>query len=187
MQSASAETPMLPLSQGEYDEPIGLPLVVVCQNVDKMDLLEREMGYKEELFDFIQQFLRTILLKRNPPCYSVNIDGASLHYLSQSHLSLLSLLSPPNVLQPLIPQSSDLLKPNVVDRDHVFVPSGWDSWGKIRVLRDGFDVEGVSTGWSIDLSSVLGDSKLADQGALEVYEDTVSDPKRVRPLVKSLM
>jgi hypothetical protein len=29
-----------------------------------MDLLEREMGYKEELFDFIQQFLRTILLKR---------------------------------------------------------------------------------------------------------------------------
>ena len=31
-----------------------------------MDLLEREMGYKEELFDFMQQFLRTILLKRNP-------------------------------------------------------------------------------------------------------------------------
>ena len=31
-----------------------------------MDLLEREMGYKEELFDFIQQFLRTILLKRTP-------------------------------------------------------------------------------------------------------------------------
>ena len=71
----SAEAPLLPLSHGEYDEPIGLPLVVVCQNVfptpflinekvDKMDLLEREMGYKEELFDFIQQFLRTILLKR---------------------------------------------------------------------------------------------------------------------------
>jgi hypothetical protein len=32
--------------------------------VDKMDLLEREVGYKEELFDFIQQFLRTVLLKR---------------------------------------------------------------------------------------------------------------------------
>jgi hypothetical protein len=29
----SAEAPLLPLSQGEYDEPIGLPLVVVCQNV----------------------------------------------------------------------------------------------------------------------------------------------------------
>ena len=62
----SSETPLLPLSQGEYDEPIGLPLIVVCQNVDKMDFLERECGYKEELFDFIQQFLRTILLKRTP-------------------------------------------------------------------------------------------------------------------------
>jgi hypothetical protein len=32
----SAETPLLPLSQGEYDEPIGLPLVVVCQNVSPL-------------------------------------------------------------------------------------------------------------------------------------------------------
>ena len=31
--SVSAEATLLPLSQGEYDEPIGLPLVVVCQNV----------------------------------------------------------------------------------------------------------------------------------------------------------
>ena len=77
--SVSTEATLLPLSHGEYDEPIGLPLVVVCQNVipphrlqeqtfnskvDKMDMLEREMGYKDELFDFIQQFLRTILLKR---------------------------------------------------------------------------------------------------------------------------
>src|SRR5437762_14293146 len=139
----SAETHLLPLGQGEYDEPIGLPLVVVCQNVsklyypdlfqvDKMDLLEREMGYKEELFDFIQQFLRTILLKRSSRFnYNLCLDGASLHYLSpghhQSHLSLLSLLSPPNVLQPLIPpaQYAELLQPNVVDRDNVFVPSGW--------------------------------------------------------------
>lgn len=31
------------------------------------------------------------------------------------------------------------------------MPPNWDSWGKIRVLRDGFDVERVSEGWSIDL------------------------------------
>jgi len=68
----SSETPLLPLSQGEYDEPIGLPLIVVCQNVDKMDFLERECGYKEELFDFIQQFLRTILLKRIPISFTDN-------------------------------------------------------------------------------------------------------------------
>lgn len=31
------------------------------------------------------------------------------------------------------------------------IPPNWDSWGKIRVLRDGFDVDLVSNGWSIDL------------------------------------
>ena len=29
----SSEAPLLPLGQGEYDERIGLPLIVVCQNV----------------------------------------------------------------------------------------------------------------------------------------------------------
>jgi hypothetical protein len=43
------------------------------------------------------------------------------------------------------------LKHNVIDRDKVVIPPNWDSWGKIRVLRDGFDVDLVSNGWSIDL------------------------------------
>lgn len=71
----------------------------------------------------------------------------------------------------------------------MFVPSGWDSWGKIRVLRDGFDVEGVSEGWSVDIANILSSQRPQDVddqtqvigGALEVYEDTVSDPKRVLP------
>lgn len=45
------------------------------------------------------------------------------------------------------------LKPNVIDRDKVAVPPNWDSWSKIRVLREGFDVEAVSEGWSIDLET----------------------------------
>jgi hypothetical protein len=28
----SSDAPLLPLGQGEYDEPVGLPLVVVCEN-----------------------------------------------------------------------------------------------------------------------------------------------------------
>lgn len=43
------------------------------------------------------------------------------------------------------------LKHNVIDRDKIVVPPNWDSWGKIRVLREGFDVERVSNGWSLDL------------------------------------
>ena len=34
-------------------------------------------------------------------------------------------------------------KPNTLDRDRIVVPAGWVSWGKIAVLRDGFDAKAV--------------------------------------------
>ena len=52
------------------------------------------------------------------------------------------------------------LKHNVIDRDKIVVPPNWDSWGKIRVLRDGFDVENVSEGWSIDINQPSWANKL---------------------------
>ena len=79
---------MLPLSQGEWDEPLGLPLCVVCHNVsyviwhryhhtadvdvihyqsDRINALEIEQNWREEDFDFVLQFLRTILMKRTLP------------------------------------------------------------------------------------------------------------------------
>ena len=70
----------VPLGQGEWDEPLGIPLCVVCHNVcfraeciarsltysqsEKIDVLEREFSWREEEFDYLLQFLRTILLKR---------------------------------------------------------------------------------------------------------------------------
>ncbi len=69
----------------------------------------------------------------------------------------------PSQLQSLIHSSLGItsllkrqpLKHNVIDRDKIVVPPNWDSWGKIRVLREGFDVEAVSSGWSIDLAQPL--------------------------------
>lgn len=42
-------------------------------------------------------------------------------------------------------------KPNTLDRDHIVVPAGWDSWGKIAVLRDGFDAKGWGEAWESDM------------------------------------
>ena len=47
------------------------------------------------------------------------------------------------------------LKHNVIDRDKIVIPPNWDSWGKIRVLRDGWEAELVSIGWTIDLNQPL--------------------------------
>ncbi|GAA5954069.1 hypothetical protein JCM21900_005397 [Sporobolomyces salmonicolor] len=44
-----------------------------------------------------------------------------------------------------------LHRPNVVDRDQLLVPTGWDSWGKIRVLKERFGCEAAGEGWEADL------------------------------------
>jgi dynein light intermediate chain 1 len=85
------------------------------------------------------------------------------------------------------------LKHNVIDRDKVLVPPNWDSWGKIRVLRDGFDVEAINKAWSLDIEesyestpdteTTSGHSEVAQPanvsgGAVEVYEERIRDPSR---------
>ncbi|KAL8413238.1 hypothetical protein RB594_004749 [Gaeumannomyces avenae] len=130
----------LPLGPGEWEDALGLPLAVVCQNADKMELLEKMQGWKEENFDIVLQFMRTVLLKHGASLMYTSANLPSqLPTLIHSSLGITSLLK----RQPL--------KHNVIDRDKIAVPPNWDSWGKIRVLRDGFDVESVSNGWSIDL------------------------------------
>jgi hypothetical protein len=55
----------------EYGDPVRIeclghfPLTRFLQ-ADKIEKLEKDHGWNEEQFDFILQFLRTILLKREP-------------------------------------------------------------------------------------------------------------------------
>lgn len=80
------------------------------------------------------------------------------------------------------PLRQQTLKHNVIERDKVFVPPHWDSWGKIRVLREGFDVEGIHSGWSLDINGGGGDDAAAagetEGGAVEVYEEVIKDTSR---------
>ena len=113
-------------------------------------------------------------------------DGASLIYTSTSF---------PNSLPTLVHSTlgihsqlkKQVLKHNVIDRDKILVPPNWDSWGKIRVIREGFDVEGTSSGWSIDIrgpasaaadsSTGINKAETSSEGTvLPTYESTISDP-----------
>lgn len=62
----------------------------------------------------------------------------------------------------------------VVERDTVLVPAGWDSWGKIRVLREGFDCEGASSEWDDDLDD---NDETEGGGTRKVYEEVIPDPE----------
>ncbi|KAI5860632.1 putative motor protein [Durotheca rogersii] len=146
----------LPLGPGEWEDALGFPLCVVCQNSERIDYLEKNQGWKEEKFDLVLQYLRTVLLRH----------GASLIYTTPSMISpLQSLIHASLGIHSLLKRSP--LKANVIDRDKIVVPPNWDSWGKIRVLRDGFDVESVSDGWSIDLDQSFPTIKSDDPNATD--------------------
>ncbi|KAF2199719.1 hypothetical protein GQ43DRAFT_398034 [Delitschia confertaspora ATCC 74209] len=188
--SSATDNIKVPLGPGEGDEHLGIPLCVVCQNADKIETLEKERGWKEEEFDFILQYLRTILLKHGGSLvYTMPSAPGSLQTLVHSTLGIKSLLR------------QKQLKNNVIERDRVLVPPNWDSWAKIRILREGFDVEGVSKQWSIDIDNIpqntlaaangqpqtnaepsAGEPQEEEASTVTVYEETIRNPEQDYPL-----
>jgi hypothetical protein len=77
-------------------------------------------------------------------------------------------------------------KPNTLDRDHIVVPAGWDSWGKFAVLRDGFDAKAWGEAWERDLSFEAGADEESETGARKLYAALVPDqgPKVRAPLYR---
>ncbi|KAJ3103482.1 hypothetical protein HDU97_010065 [Phlyctochytrium planicorne] len=133
-----SESLALSLGDGVLTHNLGIPIVVVCTKADATTMLERDLSYSEDRFDFIQQSLRTICLKY----------GAALFYVSTHRPATLSSLRS-YLIHRLLWESGSRShsydeKAQVVDRENTRVPTGWDSWGMIRVQRDGFDCKTVA-------------------------------------------
>ncbi|RDW72440.1 dynein family protein [Aspergillus mulundensis] len=168
------------IGPGEWDEGLGVPLCVVCQGTDKMEKLERDHGWSEEEFDFIHQFMRTLLVKHGASMiYTKPFQANNLHSVLHSSLGIHSLLKKLS------------LKANFIERDKILIPTNWDSWAKIRVIREGSNLEGISTAWSIEIQDPPepisnGDNQTQDEdaeeddgtSAVKIYEQTIKDPKR---------
>jgi dynein light intermediate chain 1 len=126
------------------------------------------------------------LNKKN--CSKICSDGASLFYttplpvnlqiLRQHALHLLFMPPAP------LPSSAEaqvpvrnlfpfMHKPNTLDRERIVVPAGWDSWGKISVMRDGFDAKMWGEAWERDLESV--EQRAGEAGAKKAYATLVPD------------
>ena len=68
-----------------------------------------------------------------------------------------------------------LHKPNTLDRDRIVIPAGWDSWGKISVMRDGFDAKMWGEAWERDLESGEHGTEGIGIGARKAYATLVPD------------
>lgn len=138
----AAAGPSSPPGPGEWDEGLGIALSVVCVESEKIEKLEKEQGWQEDHFDFLLQWIRTVLLKHGASlCYVATFDANEVRTLLHSSMAIQSLLK------------RGVIKHNVIDRDKILVPPNWDSWGKIRILRDAFDVERVADRWSIEIQA----------------------------------
>ncbi|MBW0528010.1 hypothetical protein O181_067725 [Austropuccinia psidii MF-1] len=151
----------LPLPPGTLTENMGIGIVVVCTKSDQIDQLEKEKDFKEEQFDFIQQVLRSICLRfggslfftsDKKPDSLMRLRSYVLHRLFGQLVSATTSATGTTPNARLFPFP---YKANVVDRDEVLIPMGWDSWGKIKILRDGFDPLVVGNGWLFDLQKQL--------------------------------
>jgi dynein light intermediate chain 1 len=60
----------------------------------------------------------------------------------------------------------------VLDRDALRIPAGWDSWGKISVLREGFDPARVGRAWDVSIAR-LKEPNEEGEGVEELWEGSI--------------
>lgn len=162
-----------PLAEGTLTDNFGIPIVVVCTKADAISRLERDKEFKEEQFDYIQQVLRTICMKYGAALfYTSSMRAQSIDVLRSYLLHRLFTPTTASNLQQSQPSgggsnSTAVSGPNTAaaggvaafgfpfrasttDRDTLIVPAGWDSWGKIKALREPFDCRSMARGWEND-------------------------------------
>ncbi|XP_060767105.1 cytoplasmic dynein 1 light intermediate chain 2 isoform X1 [Neoarius graeffei] len=118
------ESVVLPLGENVLTHNLGIPVLIVCTKCDAVTVLEKDHDYKEEHFDFIQSHLRRFCLQY----------GAALIYTSVKEEKNLDLL-----YKYMVHKLYDFhfsTPALVVEKDAVFIPSGWDNEKKITILHE---------------------------------------------------
>ncbi|XP_022914082.1 cytoplasmic dynein 1 light intermediate chain 2 [Onthophagus taurus] len=113
-----------PLPEGTLSNNLGLDIVVVVTKTDYMQTLEKDHDYKDEHLDFMQQWIRRFCLQ----------FGAALFYTSAKEDKNCDLLY--KYLTHKIYGFPFRTPALVVEKDAVFIPSGWDNMKKIAILHE---------------------------------------------------
>ncbi|KAH7887385.1 dynein light intermediate chain-domain-containing protein [Phlebopus sp. FC_14] len=189
---------VLPLELGTLTHnAAGVPIIVVCSKADLIDesndivgtgtsgmggMVKGKGGEWEERTDGVMQVLRTICLKYGASLFYTTPQPNTLQVLRQYTLHMLftppapsfgmgtGMEAPAPIRNPFVFHH----RPNTLDRDRIVVPAGWDSWGKIGVLREGFDAKMWGEAWDVDLDSD-GDGADESNGAKRMYRILVPD------------
>ncbi|KAH7923655.1 hypothetical protein BV22DRAFT_1196540 [Leucogyrophana mollusca] len=188
---------VLPLGPGTLTHnAAGVPIIVACAKADLIDegsdlaagasgmggMVKGKGGEWEERTDGVMQVLRTVCLKYGASLFYTTQQPSTLQVLRQYALHLLFMPPAPS---PGLSSGTDAPapirnpfvfnhRPNTLDRDRIVVPAGWDSWGKISVLREGFEAKVWGEAWEADLEA---DATVVEDGpgAKRMYRLLVLD------------
>ncbi|KAF9236235.1 dynein light intermediate chain-domain-containing protein [Melanogaster broomeanus] len=186
---------VLPLGPGTLTHnSAGVPIIVVCTKADLIDegsdlvgagtsgmdgMVKGKGAEWEERTDGVMQVLRTIY---GAALFYTTPQPSTLQVLRQYTLHLLftppapspgmaaGMEAPAPIRNPFIFHH----RPNTLDRDRIVVPAGWDSWGKIGVLREGFEARMWGEAWDADLNADGSETEDAN-GAKRMYRMLVPD------------
>ncbi|RIB08328.1 dynein light intermediate chain-domain-containing protein [Gigaspora rosea] len=180
--SSEEDEVTLPLGDGVLTTNLAVPLVVVCTKSDNVTTLEKQMDYREEQFEYIQQSLRTICLKYGAALfYTTTRDPKTFENLRQYILHrLIGSKSSSGDSKSSYPFN---VEPKYTEHT-VLVPTGWDSWNQIKYLRDGFDCDGLLQGWDLDMTGEKETTEDSEEviSAKKLYEDAIKNIDNEKPL-----
>jgi len=100
---------------------LGVPIVVACCKTDVASTLERNYHFRDDEFEYIQQYLRRICIKY----------GAALIYTSTRENYNCEVLF--EYLEHLLFDFDFVYQTQVLAKEALFIPCGWDSTEKINV------------------------------------------------------
>lgn len=114
----------LPITPGALTNNLGIPLVVVVTKTDNMEVFEQGNEFNDEHFDLIQMHIRRFCLSY----------GAALFYVSVKEDKNCDLLN--RYIQHRIYGFPFSQSAYVIEKECIFVPTGWDNEKKISILEE---------------------------------------------------
>jgi dynein light intermediate chain 1 len=124
MNSVEKDDELIPLDSSILNKNIGLSVIVIVTKSDCLSVLDKEMEYRIEHYDFIQYHIRRFCLDY----------GASLFYTTVKDKRTYDKLYKYMVHK--LYDYSFSMPASVVERESIFIPSGWDNEGKINILLE---------------------------------------------------
>lgn len=115
---------LLPLDPAILNKNLGISVMVIVTKSDSISVLDKENEYRIEHFDFIQYHIRRFCLDY----------GASIFYTTIKDKRTYDKLY--KYLAHRLYNFSFNIPSCVVDRESVFIPTGWDNEGKINILLE---------------------------------------------------